>query len=164
MPGSRRVPLRCKYASLEEWFWDCIVTQGECKVWIGAKHGGYGHFFIGKKEILAHRYAMELRLGHPIPKGKQVNHSCDNPPCVIHTYLGTQTENIADMDRRMRRSRTPGGRKLTSEQILEIRGLAGVMGKKEIASIFNVDYSTISSIILRKSWAWVEDEERKVKF
>jgi len=48
--------------------------------------------------IRTHRLAWELANG-PIPDGLSVLHHCDNPPCcnVEHLFLGTQTDNHADM-------------------------------------------------------------------
>ena len=75
--------------------------MSECVEWIGyTMPGGYGQS-NGK---LAHRTAWETAHG-PIPDGIEVLHSCDNPPChnPEHLFLGTQADNMADMDAKGRR-------------------------------------------------------------
>lgn len=60
---------------------------------------GYGVLTVNGRHLLAHRYSMELALGHPIERGMAVCHRCDNPPCVRpdHLFLGTLTDNDRDM-------------------------------------------------------------------
>ncbi len=159
----KTIPRRRMFDSDEEWFWAAVAPQGECRVWTGAKHrDGYGRVVFRGREKLAHVYAMELRIGSPIPAGLQVNHECDIPPCVIHTYLGTQQQNIRDMDSRNRRANRPGQEspraKLTAAEVSEIRAVGGTWAnrgaesQKDLARRFRVSQATISSIILRKSW------------
>lgn len=91
----------------------------ECWEWTaGCNRRGYGKFSIGKRTFGAHRIAYFLAKGD-IPDDLLVRHTCDNPPCVnpAHLVLGTQAQNIADMDARGRR---PIG-KLTPKQIADIR-------------------------------------------
>ena len=57
-----------------------------------------------RKTGYSHRYAWEAYRG-PIPVEMHVLHKCDTPACVNieHLFLGTQLDNIRDMDAKGRR-------------------------------------------------------------
>lgn len=67
-----------------------------CIEWTASKdRQGYGFFYLGK-QMHAHRASYILFKG-PIPEGKIVMHSCDNPSCVNpdHLNLGSHAQNQA---------------------------------------------------------------------
>ncbi len=93
-------------------------------------------------------------------------HHCDNRACCNerHLFEGTQTENIADMDRKGRRvtnSAPPGqrhhGAKLTDQDVRDIRANYALcrMTQKELAARFGIAQSTVSGIVSGKEWAHV---------
>jgi hypothetical protein len=84
-------------------------AESGCLEWRGSFAPGkeYGQFWWGgldggPQNISAHRAAWILFKG-PIPKGLQVLHKCNNPPCCEvfakgHLYLGTHHENMRDKE------------------------------------------------------------------
>jgi hypothetical protein len=86
-------------------FWDQVRGAGDCWVWTGAR-GANGYGFVSGysfTERFAHRLAWTMANG-PIPEGKWVLHTCDNPPCVnpAHLFLGSAKDNAQDRDRKGR--------------------------------------------------------------
>ena len=96
--------------TLEERFWEKVDRSGgpdACWPWTASTcGGGYGQFRLAGRPQLAHRVAYEQLVG-PIPNGRHVLHRCDTPLCVnpAHLFLGTHTDNMADMTIKGRQSR-----------------------------------------------------------
>jgi hypothetical protein len=104
-----------------ERFWAKVSIAGpdECWLWTGAVRGGrrsgYGSFAMGRKQVLAHRFAYMLEYG-PIPRDVDVCHRCDVRLCVnpAHLWTGTNADNVMDCVQkgrswqgRQKRGRTP---------------------------------------------------------
>ncbi len=137
------------------WWWTASIT--------GGGYGQIGRGRLGDGNALSHRVAYELDVG-PIPDGMQVLHRCDNKLCCnpAHLFLGTQLDNIHDMDAKGRDNRVgPRGEraglaKLTDAEVLEIRALYTANARQvDLAARFRVGQSTISSIVRRSTWAHI---------
>jgi len=109
-------------------FSDCWLWKAATNV---AKHSpAYRWGVVGAwgRTMKASRLSWMLNRGD-IPPGFNVLHLCDNPMCVNpgHLYLGTQRENVDDMDRRGRRrnAQVTGDRhanaKLSADDVVVIR-------------------------------------------
>ena len=156
---------------LRDCFWSKVDKKGpdDCWEWTAAKNRfGYGQIRISGKTVLAHRASWELANGS-IPKGRGyhgtcVLHHCDNKTCVNpkHLFLGTQADNIHDMERKGRqrhpRGEVHGRSKLSEQNVHEIRSLlkAGQI-QREIASVYDVDETTICNISTGYSWGWLKE-------
>lgn len=137
------------------------LAPNECWPWLGAKARGYGRISVGAKSegwLLAHRVAWEIANNCVIPLDMVVMHSCDNPPCVnpSHLKLGTQSENVKDMQEK-RRHFVPHAKGIehhsaifTEAQVKEIR--ASNESAKSLARKYGVGPSTVRRIQLRKTW------------
>lgn len=92
-------------ANIQERFWARVNRTDGCWLWTGeaSAHFGYGRLNVKGRRTRAHRFSWELANG-PIPVGKFLLHSCDNPLCVRpdHLRLGDQAENMRDMHARGR--------------------------------------------------------------
>ncbi len=129
-------------------FRDMLEPNGECLEWTG-RHGqtkGYGRTRAYGKIWKTHRLSLHLE-GVDV-SGHHVLHSCDNPRCCNpeHLRLGTNADNIAD---KVSRGRQP--RKLTEQQVLEIRAIRG-MTRQAIAKRYGVCRQNINRIIHRSTW------------
>lgn len=70
--------------------------QSGCWHWLGALNGGgYGSFWTGEKDQMAHRFSYGLFVGN-IPSGMVVDHGCKKRHCVNPGHLEaiTQSENV----------------------------------------------------------------------
>lgn len=132
--------------TLAERFWEKVSRGDGCWLWTGFRNpDGYGHLHTkGQGIIRAHRLSWELHEG-PIPPGMKVLHRCDNRACVRpdHLFLGTQVENIRDMDRKGRR----GNAKLSDAQVAEIRRRRSAGERAtEVARAFAISTVTVYDI------------------
>lgn len=154
-------------------FWSHVDKSGECWNWTAARIKSYGVFFLGKRNLYAHRVAWFITYG-AIEIGLCVCHKCDNGLCVRpdHLFLGTHADNSHDMVAKGRSARghkqgaythpesrqklygeRNGQSKLTLAQVREIRRLAtSKLSQRVIASMFGIRQSEVSRIILRQRW------------
>lgn len=148
-----------RFPSLEDMF--IPEPNSGCWLWLAnsqsdrASGPGYGMIRIKGKPKLAHRHFYELYKG-PIPSGKFVMHTCDNPACVNpeHLFVGTAQDNMDDMTKKGRRNPPHGVRnshaKLTPEIVLEI--FSDGRGVTNIARSFGITPGTVCNIKSGISW------------
>ncbi len=135
------------------------VETDACIEWPFAKvDDGYGTITINYKPYRVTHISWEIHNKLPIPEGKRVCHSCDNPPCINpkHLFIGTNSENMQDASRKHRIAH--GVRchsaKLTDEIVREIR-TATHLTRRELAKKYGVSEANISQVRLRRTWAHV---------
>lgn len=138
-------------SSFAERFLGRVDRSGDCWEWTGPRRGGYGSVGWKSRKTGVHRVSWEMANG-PIPDGLFVCHRCDNRLCVRpdHLFLGTPKDNIQDMVAKGRGALNC--RKLTDEQVLEIRrtyrrGMGPVMARR-----FGVHSTTLVDAARGTSW------------
>lgn len=129
----------------------CWEWQGEIKL------NGYTECWVFGRREMAHRAAYRELVG-PIPEGKIIRHTCDNPRCCnpAHLLPGTQADNIRDKVARNRQAKGErhGSAKLTEQQVREIR--ASPISGRKLSPIYGVSQTMIDQIKRRVRWAHVE--------
>lgn len=108
-----------------------------CWIWTGSLNSwGYGRVGANRSERSAHRLSFST-FRESIPAGMKVLHKCDTPACVNpeHLFLGTDADNMQDMQTKGRGSGNAGKRgeanvraKLSAEVVEEIRSTPIVRG------------------------------------
>ena len=149
------------YRPLRERFGEKYVVRDDgCWEWTAARHEkGYGIIGVGgSRTSRAHRVSWQLHRG-PIPAGKLVCHSCDNPACVnpAHLFIGTAKDNSQDMLSKGR-CRLPNNRgeraswaKLTAAQARDIATRR--MSARRFANLYGVSRSAVFRIWEGKNWS-----------
>ncbi len=147
-------------------FWRYVAIspfQEACWPWKGSVFADTGRGvlrFRGHDE-LAYRIAWILEYGD-IPEGMFVLHSCDWPLCCnpFHLFLGTQTDNMADMRAKGRGFKFPvyagegHGRCIISDtQIIEMKHLydSGHYSQATLAQMFKLGPTQVGRIIRGES-------------
>ena len=160
-------------------FWAKVQQTETCWLWTASKRNkGYGAFvwyaFGHQVQGRAHVFSYRLHCGD-IPDGLFVLHRCDNPACVnpAHLFLGTKADNNRDMADKGRanswghksgtQASPPRGvahwnSKLNEDTVREIRGLreAGCGSNWALGLRFGVSSATISRVVNRIDWGWVQ--------
>ena len=154
-----------------------LRADNGCWIWTGGKdRKGYGKFSIGSSRnpdgtrrnsmVTASRVSYEFFVGS-IPRGEGhhgtcVLHHCDTPSCVNpeHLFLGSNSENVKDMDKKGRRVSLPyrgeehANSKLTASQVNSIVArLKDKAAQAHIAREFGVCVATINHIAKGRLWS-----------
>lgn len=78
---------KSKISTIERFSRNFIVDSSGCWVWKGyIAVSGYGQFSIKSKTKLAHRVMWEA-VGKKVDYAKQLDHTCENRPCVNPAHL-----------------------------------------------------------------------------
>jgi hypothetical protein len=128
------------------------VEPTDCWGWIGSFSGkGYAQMPGGT----ACRWSLERKIQRRLETGEQCRHLCGNPACTnpLHLDVGTQSQNERDKQlHHSGRLGSNGFHKLTMEDAIKIRSLAGTMLQREIAKQYNITQVMVSRIITGKAW------------
>lgn len=138
------------------------TPDGTCLIWPFSDDGhGYGQINYKGHVTKAHRVMCRLVYGEPPTNRHEAAHSCGNGSggCVHPKHLrwATPEENASDKiahgttNRGLRSARV----RLSEEQVRAIREMRG-RNQKEIAALFGVSRTTVSSILDGSNWAWLK--------
>lgn len=125
------------------------VLDTPCVLWEGLLSSfGYGRVGADRKGFrgwYAHRMVWSVANG-PIPRGMQVLHRCDNPPCIAldHLFLGTQRDNIDD---RTRKGRSLQKLTLADQAAIRAEYAAGGVTQRGLAAKYGVAQRGICEIV-----------------
>ena len=123
-----------------------------CWLWTGGLfQNGYGTAFLqGGKPVTAHR-AMMIAQGVALGPKDYVLHRCDVRCCVNpdHLFVGTQTDNMADMNKK---GRHRPAHAIPEEWRERIRKEGGGTPAWALAAWFGVSRKTIDNIRNNRSW------------
>lgn len=147
-------------------FLEALDTRSEsnaCIIWpFSRSPQGSAQIRLGGKLVLVSRVVCERASGPPPTEKHQAAHLCGNNHlgCIHPRHLEwkTQRENEADKIRHGTswRSRPHHWRKLTPEQVQEIRRLCATGERQNaVAKKFNVVPETVSQIMRGFAWAWL---------
>ena len=76
-------------------FWPKVDKSEGCWNWTAAGNGtGYGVFWDGKKNVLAHRFSYEMHAESEIPEGLVIDHLCRNRSCIRPDHLEVVTQRV----------------------------------------------------------------------
>lgn len=138
----------------------CWIYNGYCS------SNGYGRVRYGGKKQYVHRLSWELAKSTTIPKGMHVCHTCDNRTCVnpAHLFLGTNADNHADKIAKGRQARGDGHglRKVTEEQVLEMRRLArSGVSQSELVKTYGLSSTQVCRIVRGSRWKHLDKREER---
>lgn len=142
-----------------QWIRDHLNYQGDdCLPWPFSKDGGVGRGRIGYngKMHWSHRLMCEMVHGEPPTPAHHAAHNCGNGhlACMNPRHLEWKTGSDNALDRRRHgTNRTrPSKRKLTLEQVEEIRRQKGVETQMALAARFGVSDNAIRNIHAGRTW------------
>lgn len=157
---------------LRQWIQDHLTYphEGCCLIWPFARHmTGYGTIGVDGKNTYAHRYMCRLVHGEPPTPQHHAAHSCGRGPdgCVNPHHLSWKTNSENQMERRP----NPLRRKMTPEQVHEIRSLKDVERVAQTAERFGITENNVRQIQSGKTWRidrrdirhFSDDEVRSVR-
>lgn len=141
-------------------FWDRVDCSGgddACWPWLGTRRNGYGRVRRAGRVCAAHRVAWALTNG-PIPEGRDICHTCDNPPCCnpAHLRAWETRDNIRDCIKKGRHvapaGEAAGGARLTAEQVrlIRLRYTPRKVTQVQLAREYGVTVENIQAVLYRR--------------
>jgi hypothetical protein len=116
-----------------------------CWLWIGAAGPNKGTRPMIGTEYAA-RVSWKLHKG-PIPPGLKILHKCDVSLCVNpdHLFVGTQLDNVRDMDAKGRRNVTHMI-KFSDRDVWEVKQLKDHVSQRKLAKAYGMSVAYVCQL------------------
>jgi len=164
LPKNARAVFERKVVARARRAGDCVITELQPSTLRPA-------ILIGGLNLRAHQWAFAIYRGS-IPAGLNVCHSCDVGRCINpdHLWLGTQKQNMDDMDAKGRRGTRRGGggvdrrgernprSRLTEAQVREILAFRGRVPVRKLAVQIGVSRTHIWNIWVGLRWPHLQSK------
>lgn len=156
MKSRRKTPAKVRFWRKVE-----VGTADSCWLWKDPEQKHYANFWDGRKQIGAHRYSLELKLGRELKEGEFACHTCDNKRCVNpkHLFPGTRLDNSRDMVSKNRKEvgQDVFGAKMTDEKVRSMRKryAKNNISIRRLARYYGITDSNASYILQGKTWKHV---------
>lgn len=132
-----------------------------CLIWPFKRSHRGDYPMVQDPAIRVHRFMCEYRNGPPPTPKYHAGHSCNRGPdgCLNPWHLSWQTASENQLLRHQQHGPAKR-RKLTWDQVDEIRSLKGILSVPETALRFGVCENTIDFILIGKTWKNRDSMER----
>jgi len=135
-----------------------LFARDECLLWpFGLTKNGYPQIWRDGKKLYVHRLICEAIKGAPPSSDHEAAHSCGVKACVSSAHLSWKTHVENEADKLLHGTRLSGAKhtlaRLTETDIRTIRDLGGKKEQAEIAEIYGVSQSHVSSILSGRRWS-----------
>jgi len=116
-----------------------------------------------RRKVAAHRIVWMVANRRPIPAAMEINHRDGNKrsnsplnlELVTHQQNAQHSHTQLAPKKKDQRGEKNSSAAVTEAQVVEIRAIwaSGALSQREIAAKYGITQSTISAIVVRKSWA-----------
>ena len=155
---------KAKNGECLDWLLENAISfkGSNCLIWPYSICGaGYGQLTIGGKRKNSHRVVCEIVNGPQPALNYEAAHDCGVRNCVNPNHIRWDTRKNNLMDRikheTANRGEKHGLAKLSTDDVLKIRSLKGLIPQVEIAKIFNISKQHVSRLIKKENWDWLQE-------
>lgn len=135
----------------------------DCLIWpFNRNCHGYAYVGIEGRKRIVSRMVCEIVHGEPASPDMEAAHTCGRGAdgCVAPNHLRWATHIENEADKGVHGTKNIGGRnggaKIAEAEVREILALAGSTSQKALASRYGISQQTVSKIVRREKWGWLD--------